>query len=312
MKKAKIKTINFEKTDNRTRYRYLTTAIAPRPIAFASTVNREGLVNLSPFSYFNVFSSTPPVMVFSPSRSGRDNTTKNTYDNIKEVPEVAINIVNYPMVEQMSLASGAYESGVNEFKKAGFTEVKSDTIKPPRVKESPVSFECVVDDVIELGKEGGAGNLVIARARIAHINEDYLDENGSLNQVKLSLVARMGGNWYCHANEKSMFEIPKPGSDVGMGVDRLPEPIRNSHILSGSDIGRLGGLKSLPSDDEVKKASEISEVKKIIENHAGDIKTGRAELQRFGKLLIEEGKVAGALAVMMVSINPKKQAGIDS
>jgi len=296
----KTKTINFEEIDNRTRYRYLTTAIAPRPIAFASTVNREGKVNLSPFSYFNVFSSTPPVMVFSPSRSGRDNTTKNTYDNIKEVPEVVINIVNHPMVQQMSLASGAYLKGVNEFKKAGFTEVESDSIKPPRVKEAPVSFECVVDDVIELGKEGGAGNLVIARANIAHINEDYLDEDGTLNQVKLSLVARMGGSWYCHANEKSMFEIPKPGTDVGMGVDNLPESIRNSHVLSGNDLGRLGGLKSLPSEDEVKKASEKSEVQKILEDHPNDSQTARAELQRLGKIMIEEGEISSALAVMMV------------
>ncbi|CAN5209069.1 flavin reductase family protein [soil metagenome] len=300
MKNSKIKTINFEEIDNRTRYSYLTTAVAPRPIAFASTVNREGKVNLSPFSYFNVFSSTPPVMVFSPSRSGRDNSTKNTYDNIKEVPEVVINIVNHSMVEQMSLASGAYMKGVNEFRKAGFTEVTSDTVKPPRVMESPVSFECVVDDVIELGKEGGAGNLVIARAKIAHINEDYLDEDGTLNQVKLDLVARMGGSWYCHANEKSMFELPKPGTDVGMGVDNIPESIRNSHVLSGNDLGRLGGLKSLPAEEEIKTASEKSEVKKILDDHTGDIKTAQEELQRLGKIMIEDGEISGALAVMMV------------
>lgn len=296
----KTKTINFEDTDNRTRYKYLTTAIAPRPIAFASTVDKEGKINLSPFSYFNVFSSTPPVMVFSPSRSGRDKSTKNTYDNIKQVPEVVINIVNHPMVEQMSLASGAYHKGVNEFKKAGFTEVTSDLVKPPRVKESPVSFECVVDDVIELGKEGGAGNLVIARAKVAHFNEDYLNDDGTLNQIKLDLVARMGGNWYCRANEQSMFEIPKPGRDVGMGVDNLPESIRASHILSANDIGRLGGLRSLPTEDELKHASEAKDVKRIIDDHKGDAKTIHTEIHRLGKQMVQKEKIKEALAVMMV------------
>lgn len=302
----KTKTIHFDEIDNRTRYTHLTTAVAPRPIAFASTVDRKGNVNLSPFSYFNVFSSTPPVVVFSPSRSGRDNTTKNTYDNVKEVPEVVINIVNHPMVEQMSLSSGAYEKGVNEFKKAGFTEVTSDLVKPPRVKESPVSFECVVDDVIELGDEGGAGNLIIARVKIAHIDEQFLNEKGELDQVKLDLVARMGGSWYCRANKNSMFEIDKPGKNLGVGVDSLPEYISNSSILSGNDIGRLGNLSSLPSADEIREAEKLDEVKNVVQNNHNDSAAIKTELQHVGKRMIEKGNVALALAVMMVNFSSRK------
>lgn len=292
----KTKTINFEAVDNRTRYKYLTSAVAPRPICFASTVDREGRVNLSPFSYFNVFSSTPPVMVFSPSRSGREATHKDTYHNVKEVPEVVINIVNYRMIEQMSLTSAAWEKGVNEFSKGGFTEVKSDVLKPPRVKEAPVAFECVVDDVIELGEEGGAGNLVIARAKVAHINEEYLDGDGFLDQMKLDLVSRMGGDWYCHANEDSMFTLPRPGGNGVMGVDGLPEEIRNSSVLTGNNLGRLGNLDALPSKEEIQRASEMEEVKKIMKEFDGNASEA---LHRLGKEMLEAGRVMKALAVMM-------------
>lgn len=302
----KTKTINFDEIDNRTRYTHLTTAVAPRPIAFASTVDRNGKINLSPFSYFNVFSSTPPVVVFSPARSGRDNSTKNTYDNIKEVPEVVINIVNHPMVEQMSLSSGAYEKGVNEFEKAGFTEVASDLVRPPRVKESPVSFECVVDDVIELGEEGGAGNLVIARVKLAHIDEQFLNDEGELDQVKLDLVSRMGGSWYCRANQNSMFKIDKPGKDLGIGVDNLPEYICNSSILSGNDIGRLGNLSALPTGEEIREAEQLEEVKKVVQKFNGDSAAIKKELQQLGKQMVEDGNVAQALALMMINPDSKK------
>ena len=295
----KTKTINFEAIDNRTRYKYLTTAVAPRPICFASTVDKQGKVNLSPFSYFNVFSSTPPVMVFSPSRSGREATHKDTYHNIMEVPEVVINIVNNRMVEQMSLTSAAWEKGVNEFSKGGFTEVKSDLVKPPRVKEAPVAFECIVDDVIELGDEGGAGNLVIARAKVAHINEEYLDEDGFLNQVKLDLVSRMGGDWYCHANVNSMFELARPGGIGVVGMDGLPEEIRSSTVLTGNDLGRLGNLDSLPGESEIRDASEKEEVKMILVEFDGNKGRANEALHRLGKEMIEAGQVKEALAVMM-------------
>jgi flavin reductase (DIM6/NTAB) family NADH-FMN oxidoreductase RutF len=304
----KTKTINFDTADNRTRYKYLTAAVAPRPICFASTVDKEGRVNLSPFSYFNMFSSTPPVMVFSPSRSGRDATHKDTYHNVKEVPEVVINVVNHPMVEQMSLASAAWDRGVNEFKKAGFTEVKSDVVKPPRVKEAPVAFECVVDDVIELGEEGGAGNLVIARAKVAHFNEEYLAEDGFPDQVKLDLVARMGGDWYCHANAQSMFKLARPGGNGVIGVDGLPEEIRNSSVLTGSDLGQLGNLDSLPEETELRDASEMDEVRMIFEEFDGKDDEVRNALYRLGKALLETGKVKEALAVMMCESPPSKGA----
>ena len=189
---------------------YLLAAVAPRPIAFASTIDEKGNVNLSPFSFFNVFSANPPVMIFSPARRGRDNTTKHTYENLLKVPETVINIVNHAMVEQMSLASTEYAKGVNEFAKAGFTQIDSDKVKPPRVGEAPVAFECMVDDIIELGQEGGAGNLMISRVVMLHIQDEYLGANGKLDTTKLDLVGRMGGSWYCRASGDALFEIPKP------------------------------------------------------------------------------------------------------
>lgn len=295
----KTRTINFESADNRTRYRYLTAAVAPRPIAFASTVDSKGNVNLSPFSYFNVFSSTPPVMVFSPSRSGRTAAHKDTYHNVKQVPEVVINIVNHRMVEQMSLTSAAWESGVNEFGKAGLTEARSESVKPPRVLEAPVAFECAVDDVIELGEDGGAGNLVIARAKVAHISEEILNEHGLIDQVKIDLVARMGGDWYCHANEHSMFKLARPGGNGVVGVDGLPEEIRNSTVLTGNNLGRLGNLDTLPTDDEIRTASELKEVKRILKEFDGNSEAGLEALHQLGRELIETGKTKQALAVMM-------------
>jgi flavin reductase (DIM6/NTAB) family NADH-FMN oxidoreductase RutF len=245
------KSIKATDLSNREMYGYLSSAVAPRPICFASTVDAEGNVNLSPFSFFNVFSSNPPILVFSPVRRGRDNTEKDTLQNLREVKEVTISVVNYTMVEQMSLASTEYEKGVNEFIKAGFTPVESQLVKPPRVGESPVAFECKVNDIIELGNEGGAGSLVIAEVMMVHINDEFLNEKGRLDTLKLDLVARMGENWYARASGDALFEIPKPVSSIGIGVDNLPEHVRNSKILTGNNLGRLGTLERLPNEEEI-------------------------------------------------------------
>jgi flavin reductase (DIM6/NTAB) family NADH-FMN oxidoreductase RutF len=234
-------------------HHYLLGSIGPRPIAFASTVDAEGNRNLAPFSFFNVFSANPPILIFSPARSGRTNTTKNTHDNVKEVAEVVINVVNYDMVHQMSLASSPFEAGVDEFVKAGFTPVASDTIRPFRVKESPIQIECKVIEIKELGQNGGAGNLVICEVQKIHIDERVLDENQMVDQQKIDLVSRMGGNWYCRANDASMFEVDKPITTIGVGVDALPEKIRISSYLTGNDLGILGNMESIPTVEEIKR-----------------------------------------------------------
>jgi flavin reductase (DIM6/NTAB) family NADH-FMN oxidoreductase RutF len=232
-------------------HHYLLGSIGPRPIAFASTIDAEGNRNLAPFSFFNVFSANPPILIFSPARSGRTNTTKNTHDNVKEVAEVVINVVNYDMVHQMSLTSSPFEAGVDEFVKAGFTPIASDTIRPFRVKESPVQIECKVIEVKELGQNGGAGNLVICEVQKIHIDERVLDENQMVDQKKIDLVSRMGGNWYCRANDASMFEVDKPITTIGIGVDALPEKIRTSAQLTGNDLGILGNMVSIPTDEQI-------------------------------------------------------------
>ena len=229
---------------------YLLSAVAPRPIAFASTIDKNGNPNLSPFSFFNVFSANPPVMIFSPARRVRDNTSKHTLDNINEVKEVVINVVNHDMVQQMSLSSTEYPKEVNEFEKAGFTMLPSEAIKPFRVAESPVQFECEVKEVIELGKEGGAGNLIICEVLKMHISKDVLDENNVIVQEKLDLVARAGGSYYSRA-KTGFFEIPKPLSSLGIGVDQIPERIRNSSVLTGNNLGLLGNVEVLPNQFDV-------------------------------------------------------------
>ncbi len=242
-------------------HHYLLGAIGPRPIAFASTVDAEGRKNLSPFSFFNVFSANPPILIFSPARNGRTNSTKDTYNNVKVVPEVVINIVNYDMVEQMSLSSSPYSSDVDEFIKAGFTAIDSDLIKPKRVKESPVQFECKVLEVKELGDQGGAGNLVICEVVKIHIDEAVLDENEMIDQLKIDLVSRMGGNWYCRADKNSMFEIMKPLSTCGIGFDALPNDVRLSKYLTGNDLGKLAGIENLPNETDVNdfKLTELAD-----------------------------------------------------
>ena len=240
-----MKTIDPKAVSTAALHGYMLGAVTPRPIAFASTIDSAGNVNLSPFSFFNVFSANPPIMIFSPARRGRDNTTKHTYENVLQVKEVVINIVNYDIVQQMSLSSTEYGKGVNEFEKAGLTPLASQTIKPPRVAESPVQFECRVNEVISLGTEGGAGNLVICEVLKMHINEAVLDADGKIDPVKLDAVSRMGGNWYGRAKQ-GMFEVPKPLSRLGIGFDQLPEAIRTSKLLTGNDLAMLANVEVLP------------------------------------------------------------------
>jgi len=252
---------------------YLLGAVGPRPIAFASTIDEAGNPNLSPFSFFNVFSANPPILIFSPARRGRDNTTKHTFENVKVVKEVVINVVTYDIVEQMSLSSTEYAQGVNEFEKAGLTAIASDTIKPFRVKESPVQFECVVNEVVELGAEGGAGNLVICEVKMIHINDDVLDANGAIDQQKIDLVARMGGNWYCRAHGEALFEVAKPITTLGIGVDAIPSEIRNSEILTGNNLGQLGNVETLPNETDVNefKLTELADIFIEFENDAAHL-----------------------------------------
>lgn len=240
-----MKTIDPKAVSTAALHGYMLGAVTPRPIAFASTIDSAGNVNLSPFSFFNVFSANPPIMIFSPARRGRDNTTKHTYENVLQVKEVVINIVNYDIVQQMSLSSTEYGKGVNEFEKAGLTPLASQTIKPPRVAESPVQFECRVNEVISLGTQGGAGNLVICEVLKMHINEAVLDADGKIDPVKLDAVSRMGGNWYGRAKQ-GMFEVPKPLSRLGIGFDQLPEAIRTSKLLTGNDLAMLANVEVLP------------------------------------------------------------------
>ena len=265
-----MKSINPKEIEIPKLHRYLLGSIGPRPIAFASTIDSKGNINLAPFSFFNVFSANPPIMIFSPARSGRTNESKDTYNNVKEVPEVVINVVTHDMVHQMSLASSPYDSNVSEFEKAGFTSLESDMITPPRVKESPVQFECKVNEVIELGDQGGAGNLIICEVLRIHVKESLLDQNEMIDQHKIDLVSRMGGNWYCRADKNSMFEIQKPITTCGIGFDALPTDIRNSSILSGNDLGQLAGIEQLPNETDVNeyKLLELSELFLSLEEDA--------------------------------------------
>lgn len=229
---------------------FLQSSVGPRPIAFASTIDKNGNPNLSPFSFFNVFSANPPILVFSPARRVRDNSIKHTLINCEATKEVVINVVNYAIVQQMSLSSTEYPEGVNEFLKSGLTMLPSEVVKPFRVAESPVQFECKVNQIISLGTEGGAGNLIICEVVKLHIDESFLDENGNIDQYKIDLVSRMGGNWYSRANQ-GLFEIPKPLTTLGIGVDNIPEFIKESPIFSGNDLGMLGNVESLPTTEEI-------------------------------------------------------------
>ncbi|MEC4050202.1 flavin reductase family protein [Flavobacterium sp. SUN046] len=229
---------------------YLQSAVGPRPIAFASTMDKNGKPNLSPFSFFNIFSSNPPILIFSPARRVRDNSIKHTLINCQDTKQVVINVVNYDMVQQMSLSSTEYPDGVNEFLKSGLTQIPSDKVKPYRVAESPVQFECVVNEIIALGTEGGAGNLIICQVVKMHIDEAVLDANGIIDPVKIDLVSRLGGNWYSRANQ-GLFEVEKPLATLGIGVDAVPEFIKESPIFDGNDLGKLGNVDALPTEEEI-------------------------------------------------------------
>ena len=229
---------------------YLQSAVGPRPIAFASTIDKNGVPNLSPFSFFNIFSANPPILIFSPARRVRDNTIKHTLINAESTREVVINVVNYDIVQQTSLSSTEYPDGVNEFIKAGFTAIPSVMVKPYRVAQSPVQFECKVNEIISLGTQGGAGNLVICEIVKMHISESVLDENGNIDPVKIDLVSRMGGNWYSRANQ-GLFEVAKPMTTLGIGVDQIPNYIKESPIFDGNDLGKLGNIEALPTTEEI-------------------------------------------------------------
>lgn len=274
---------------------YLLSAVAPRPICFASTVDKDGNVNLSPYSYFNIFSINPPIMIFSPNLSGRDGSMKHSHQNVLEVPEVVINIVNYPMVEQMSLASTSYDKGVNEFVKSGFTQVPSEKVKPPRVGEAPVAIECSVTEVIELADTPGAGNLILAKVELVHINEDYLDSKQKLDTTKLDLVARMGGNWYCRANGDALFEIPKPIRTKGIGVDQLPEKVRNSTILTGNNLGRLGNLENLPTQESIDRIAALPEIKELLESTIDEVK-----IHQLAQNWLQDDRTEDAMALLCI------------
>jgi len=259
-------TIDPAETDNASVYGILSGAIGPRPIAFASTLDAEGRPNLAPYSFFNVFSSNPPVVVFSPVRRGRDNTTKHTLENIIATGEVVINSVSYAMVQQMSLTSTDYDAGVDEFVKGGFTKEASELVKPYRVKEAPVQFECKVKDVVALGTAGGAGNLVICEIVKIHLQKAILNADNSINEHKLDLVARMGSNWYTRAID-GMFEVPKPLRNLGVGVDQIPEEFRLSTILTGNDLGKLGNVERVPSKEEINAFLEQDDALKLLVEH---------------------------------------------
>ncbi len=294
-------TINVKDLSTPELHTYLQYAIAPRPICFASTVDREGNINLSPFSFFNLFSSNPPTCVFSPSRRVRGNTTKHTLENILEVPECVINIVNYAMVHQTSLSSVEYPKGVNEFIKAGFTPIASELVKPPRVAESPVQLECVVNEVKALGTGPGAGNLIIAEIKLIHINEVILDADGKIDQAKIDLVARLGGDWYCRVTEGNLFKVAKPSRNIGIGVDAIPYAIRNSKILTGNNLGQLGNVETLPTDEETEAYSQSPEIKDLLDATLGDSQTRQIQLHLKAKQLLDEGRVEEAWKVLLLS-----------
>ena len=280
---------------------YLQYAIAPRPICLASTVDGAGNINLSPFSFFNMFSTNPPVCVFSPARRVRDNTTKHTLENLKEVPECVINIVNYDIVQQVSLSSVEYAKGINEFTKSGLTMLPSDLVKPPRVAESPVQFECMVNDIISLGEMAGAGNLIIAEIKLMHINEAVLDAHGKIDQLKMDHVARLGGDWYCRVTPDNLFTVAKPNRNMGIGVDAIPFAIRNSKILTGNNLGQLGNMEILPTDDAIDAYAQLPEIKELLDATMGDSQTREGQLHLKAKELLEAGKVEDAWKILLLS-----------
>lgn len=279
---------------------YLQHVIAPRPICFASTIDAAGNVNLSPFSFFNLFSSNPPIVVFSPSRRVRDNTTKHTLQNVQEVPEVVINIVTYDMVQQTSLASCEYPKGVDEFTKAGFTKEPATLVKPPMVKESQVKMECLVKEIKPLGDGGGAGNLVICEVLKLHIADHLLNEDKKIDQRKLELVARLGGDWYCRVTPENLFAVPKPNVKLGIGLDALPEGIRQSTILTGNHLGMLGNVHELPV---VEPSFDDEHLKNIFQYYSVSPAEMEKEIHAYAAKLLAENKVYEAWQVLLAAEN---------
>jgi flavin reductase (DIM6/NTAB) family NADH-FMN oxidoreductase RutF len=275
---------------------YLQHVVAPRPICFASTVDAAGRVNLSPFSFFNLFSTQPPIVIFSPSRRLRNNTVKHTLENVLEVPEVVINIVTYDMVQQTSLASCEYPKGVDEFTKAGFTKEAATVVRPPMVKESKVKLECRVQEVKSLGQEGGAGQLVICEVLKLHLDDSLLTEDKKFDQTKLELVARLGGDWYCRVSKDNLFTVPKPNVQIGIGIDALPESIRNSTILTGNQLGQLANVHELPV---VLPSFDDGHLKNIIQYFSINPADMEKELHRYAAKLLEEGKTSEAWQVLL-------------
>jgi len=278
---------------------YLLGAVAPRPIAFVSTIDKDGIRNLSPFSFFNAFSANPPICVFSPARRGTDNTTKHTFENAKVVDEVVINVVSYDIVQQMSLSSTDYPREVDEFTKSGLTPIDSELVRPARVKESPVQMECKVKEIIELGQEGGAGNLVICEILLMHIDEGVLNDQGSIDPNAIDLVARMGGNWYTRANGSSLFEVEKPRQSIGIGVDQLPESIRNSGVLTGNNLGVLGNVERLLGKEEVAGTLEDEKIKRIFAAYKSTDPERENQVHQLAKDLLDDGDVQLAWKVLM-------------
>jgi flavin reductase (DIM6/NTAB) family NADH-FMN oxidoreductase RutF len=291
--------IDSKNTETKVLHQYLLGSIGPRPIAFASTMDRNGNPNLSPFSFFNVFSANPPVVIFSPARRVRDNSTKDTLANVIETKEVCINVVTYGLVEQASLASTEYPRYVNEFTKAGLTPLASDLIRPFRVKESPVQMECRVMEVISLGDQGGAGNLVMAEVLRMHINPEVLDENGMIDQTKIDLVGRMGSDWYVRAHGEALFEVEKPNRNLGIGVDMLPPSIRSSYILSGNDLGKLANVSAIPGDNKVQERSQWPDIQDMV-MRANDGAELRELLHEKAKELLASNKVEEAWTVLLI------------
>jgi len=276
---------------------WLQHAIAPRPIAFASTIDASGNVNLSPFSFFNLFSYNPPIVIFSPSRRGRDASTKHTLQNVLEVPEVVINICDFDMVQQMSLASCEFPKGTDEFIKAGFTRQDASLIKPPMVKEAKVKLECRVNEIKSLGETGGAGQLVIAEVLCMHVDERILNDEGTMiDQTRLHHVARLGGDWYCKVTSDNLFKVPKPNTQLGIGVDALPGSILNSHILTGNDLGQLANVHEMPVIDP---AYEDEVLKNIIQYYSISPEEMEKEIHRHAKNLLGKNKVQEAWQVLL-------------
>jgi len=288
-----MKEINPETYGNPQLLQILQGGVSPRPIALASTIDKEGNPNLSPFSFYNIFGINPTTLIFSPARRGRDNTTKHTLENLKEVSEVVINVVTYNMVHQASLSSTEYAKGVNEFEKSGFTAIESAKVKPFRVKESPVQFECKVRQIIETSGKPGSGNLVICEILHIHLDENILDSNGIIDPDKIDLVGRMGGDYYVRTSGAAKFTIPKPLTTLGIGVDSLPDSIRLSEFLSGNELGQLGNIEQLPNADEINKLDNRKEIEQMASNTSA--------LHNYAKSLIKTGDVYGALKVLMIA-----------